>query len=109
MMKYFIITIAFTLLFLSMCCKDEPTKPPDDTTKDPLTYTWTIDTLAYPGSMQTTMRDIWASSPTDVYVVGHNDQNRGLMYHYDGKSWSDVKLAASQGGQILGAMDLSAV
>jgi hypothetical protein len=55
------------------------------------------------------MRDIWASSPTDVHVVGHNDQNRGLMYHYDGKSWSDVKLAVSQGGQIIGALDFSAI
>jgi hypothetical protein len=103
-----LIIALFCVSFVATDCKHSPTGP-SDTTKDPRTYTWTIDTLSYPGSMQTSMRDIWASSPTDVYVVGHNDQNRGLMYHYNGTTWSDVKLAASQGGQILGAIDLSAV
>jgi hypothetical protein len=72
-------------------------------------YVWTIDTLSYPGSLQTTMRDIWASSPTNVYVVGHNDQNRGQMYHYNGIEWSPVRLAATDGGTIVGPFDLSAI
>ncbi|MGC9093692.1 MAG: hypothetical protein ACP5JH_10665, partial [Bacteroidota bacterium] len=67
------------------------------------------DTLAYPGSFQTSMRDIWGSSASDVYVVGHNDQNRGLMWHYDGVSWKDVKLSTTQGGTIAGPIDLSAI
>ncbi|MGA3286917.1 MAG: hypothetical protein ABSD46_05805 [Bacteroidota bacterium] len=109
MMKYFVITIAFTLLFFSMCCKNEPTKPPDEIIKNPREYTWTIDTLSYPGSMQTNMQDIWASSPSDAYVVGHNDQNRGLMYHFDGAGWTDIKLSTIQGGQIQGPIDLFSI
>jgi hypothetical protein len=55
------------------------------------------------------MQDIWGSSATDVYVVGHNDQNRGLMWHFDWKSWTDVRLSTTQGGNIQGPIDLTAV
>jgi hypothetical protein len=55
------------------------------------------------------MRDIWASSQKDVYVVGHNDQNRGQMYHYNGANWTPVHLAVSDGGMISGPFDLSAI
>jgi hypothetical protein len=103
-MFFFLLTLIF-LLFPG--CKDEAVKP--EVIKDPRTYTWTIDTLAYPGSFQTSMTDIWGSSPTDVYVVGHNDQNRGLIWHFDGSSWRDVKLSTTQGGPIAGPIDLSAI
>jgi hypothetical protein len=95
------------LAFLAMTCEKSPTGP--EPVKDPRTYTWTIDTLAYPGSFQTEMRDIWGSSPSDVYVVGHNFLNSGLMWHFDGAKWTDVKLSTMQGGTIAGAIDLSAI
>jgi len=78
---------AFFLLHLLDGCGDRIVDPP---IKNPREYTWRIDTLAYPGSFQTAMRDIWGSSPTDVYVVGHNDRGFGKMYHFNGKSWSPV-------------------
>jgi hypothetical protein len=107
MMKYFLLMILFASLFLLMCCKDEPTKPPNEIIKNPREYTWTIDTLAYPGSMQTNMRDIWASSPTDVYVVGHNDQpGPGTMFHYNGNTWTTTHFHSADGGSISGAVDL---
>jgi hypothetical protein len=40
-------------------CKETPPEPPDDTPKPgKCDYVWTVDTLAYPGSFQTLMRDI---------------------------------------------------
>jgi hypothetical protein len=104
-----IAALVFTTLFV-YSCKNKPTQT-DDTSPKPgkRDYTWTIDTLAYPGSMQTLMRDIWASSPTNVYVVGHNDQNMGHMFHYDGIKWSAVKLTWSDGGPLTGAIDLSSI
>ncbi|MBI2429585.1 MAG: hypothetical protein HYV29_12480 [Ignavibacteriales bacterium] len=100
--------LLFIIIFLLFPgCKDEPVKP--EIIKDPRTYTWTLDTLAYPGSFQTSMTDIWGCSPNDVYVVGHNDQNRGLMWHFDGSSWTDVELSTTQGGPIAGPIDLSAI
>jgi hypothetical protein len=99
--------ICLVSAFSLIGCEKSPTGP--EPFKDPRTYTWTIDTLAYPGSFQTTMRDIWGSSASDVYVVGHNDQNRGLMWHFDGSKWRDVALSTTQGGTIAGPIDLSAI
>lgn len=82
---------------------------PDDPPTNPRDYVWTVDTLSFEGSSQTSMRDIWGSSTTDVYVVGHNSKNSGLMWHFDGKEWADVKLTVTQGGNITGAIDLIAV
>jgi hypothetical protein len=88
-------------------CKDNPIEPP---IKNPRTYTWTIDTLAYPGSFQTAMRDIWGSSPSDVYVVGHNDgPGDGTMYRFDGKSWKTTGFHISGGGNVAGPVSLSAI
>ncbi|MCL5738716.1 MAG: hypothetical protein M1303_08800 [Bacteroidetes bacterium] len=84
-------SLTAALLFFSVSgCKKTPVGPIEP--KDPRTYTWTIDTLDYPGSAQTIMQSIWGSSPSDVYVVGHNDGGYGKMYHYNGKTWTPVVL-----------------
>jgi hypothetical protein len=97
-MRVFVCVSVF-VLFVQLDCKDTLIDPP---IKNPREYTWTIDTLAYPGSFQTLMGDMWASSPSDVYVVGHNDQAFGKMYHYDGKGWTPVNTP-------FGAIDLGAI
>lgn len=38
------------------------------------------------------MRDIWGSSPTDVYAVGDGGINAGNMWHFDGTVWSPINL-----------------
>ena len=91
-LKDVILTLIIIIVFLNVSCKEEPITPPDNKVKNPREYSWTIDTLSYPGSLQTFMRDIWASSPSDVYVVGSNDQAYGHMFHYDGKNWTAVNL-----------------
>ena len=87
-----IMQFAFALMCFLLLggCNEKIVDPP---IKNPREYTWTIDTLAYPGSFQTSMRDIWGSSPSNVYVVGHNDRGLGKMYHFDGKQWKPVDLA----------------
>jgi hypothetical protein len=56
------------------------------------------------------MTDIWGGSPNDVYVVGHNSSSgAGVMWHYDGTKWTNIKLLTPEGGQISGAIDLSSI
>ncbi|MBM4172679.1 MAG: hypothetical protein FJ214_12475, partial [Ignavibacteria bacterium] len=64
-----IITIT-ALIFTNSC--NSPTEP-EPIYKDPLTMTWTVDTLEYPDAFQTTLSSIWGSSPNDVYAVGHSE------------------------------------
>lgn len=76
------------------------------TWRHPRDYVWTIDTLSYPGSFQTTMKRMYAASAKDIYVVGHNEDGGGKMYHYDGKGWKPVGLSIFEGGYISGSKDL---
>ncbi|MEO8233710.1 MAG: hypothetical protein ABI638_15630 [Ignavibacteriota bacterium] len=103
--KIFCLLLLVNLLVLGCKEKGVEVKPP----KDPRTYIWTADTLGYPGSFQTLMYDMWGSSPTDVYTVGHASANDGVMWHYDGNNWHDVVLSESKGGQIPGAFELTSV
>jgi len=104
--SYIIISIFITIQGCSNNSLPVEPEPP----KDPRTYTWTADTLSMVGSAQVLMRSIWGSSKNDVYVVGHNDQGGGVMWHYDGNKWTDVKLNSTfQGGNIFGSITLSAV
>lgn len=100
--KYFklLISIFFILQFsfLNLQCK-KPTPPDVDDTPKPgkRDYTWTIDTLAAPGSMQTIMQAIWGTSAQNVYVVGYNEVARGTIYHYDGNRWKEITLPFGPG------------
>ena len=72
-------------------------------------FDWTVDTITYPNSFQTCMRSIYGTDPNDIYVVGHNDLNRGMAFHYDGSVWSPIALTSSEGGVIGKSIDLYAV
>jgi hypothetical protein len=74
-----------------MGCKSEPVEPSPP--KHPREYSWTVDTLASPGSLQTLMRYLWASSSNNIYICGYNDQGSGKMYHFDGTRWNPVEPA----------------
>ncbi|MFB0517204.1 MAG: hypothetical protein ACETWG_11460 [Candidatus Neomarinimicrobiota bacterium] len=103
---FYFISIILLLLGASAC--GLLTGPDDEVAKDPREYTWTVDTLAF--GPQTAMERIWGSSPTDVYVVGHNAKMvQGKMFHFDGDKWDMVELSTSYGGHISGYFDLSSV
>lgn len=94
-------------IFLLGC--DQPATQPEPIKLGKRDYVWNTDTLMYPNSYQTNMRSIFGTSVNNVYVCGHNDQNRGMMYHFDGNRWSPVALTYSEGGPIQRGMDLNAM
>jgi len=105
-----LLTLLCCMLFLSLCCKDEPTRPPDNKNNDPRKYTWTIDTISYPGSNQTLMRDITClDSSNDAYIVGFNDQMIGNVYHFSGTTWEPIRLVTYVGGSIDGGVNFSSI
>jgi len=86
------------LLFLSACNKN-PTAPIDQS-RNARSYDWVRDTLA-DGSYQSLMQNMWGSSASDIYVVGHASTNwTGKIWHYDGLVWSDLTYAYVQAFQI---------
>ncbi|MFC1481207.1 hypothetical protein ACFL6E_03055 [Candidatus Neomarinimicrobiota bacterium] len=82
--------------------------PDDERLVDPLSFSWSVDTLSYPGSFQLKLKNIWGASRKDVYAVGHNFSG-AKMFHYNGKNWSPVELHTSGGGPIAGAHQIEDV
>ena len=60
----------------------------EESYKDPSQMTWTIDTLYYPGSMQTALDKFLAFSNKDIFAYGHCDDSKGALYRYDGSQWN---------------------
>jgi hypothetical protein len=81
---FFILAVYY---FANLQC-GSPTEPP--IIKNPREYTWTVDTLFYPGAYQTAMQSIWGSSSNNIYTVGHCETIKGQMWHFDGKQWIDL-------------------
>jgi len=82
--KFSILPFIILLSIFQYC--NHPTTPSQN--KDPRNYTWTIDTLTYPGSTFTMLSNIWGSSPNNMYVVGDCFDYRGRCWHYDGMKWT---------------------
>ena len=51
--------------------------------------TWTAE-QQHEGSMQTFLTSMWASSPNDVWIAGHNERSLGEIYHFNGSNWKEV-------------------
>lgn len=103
-------TIAFVAA--AFCCSHLGCKKDPVTSSAPKSlreFSWTVDTLDYPGSFQTVMFDIWGTASNNLYVVGHNDRGFGKMYGFDGTTWSDIKLSVSQGGTLSRTPDLTGI
>jgi hypothetical protein len=44
---------------------------------------------------------LWGAAPDDLWAVGAGDDNRGIVWHYDGAQWRDVELPAGVPSLVL--------
>lgn len=89
------IKIAFLFListFIIVFTYCQGSTEPGESFKDPREMTWTVDTLMYPGSWQTSLSSMYGKSSTDIYACGHTDINLGKLWHFDGFSWISIDL-----------------
>jgi hypothetical protein len=84
-------------LFPYSACKKDSTPEPPVFTPGKRDYAWSSDTLFYLGNAQTTMQSMYASSPTNVYTVGHCEVSGGRMWRFNGARWQTVNLSAIRG------------
>lgn len=80
------------MLSLFLGCESDPIVPPSRGVRD---FEWIRDTLG-DGNQQTTFTGLWASSSSDVYVVGHSSAWNGKMWHYNGREWKDFSFEFSK-------------
>ena len=61
--------------------------------------TWTADTLKpINDAIQLLPENLLVFSPNDIWLVSYSDIARGLLWHYDGKNWTESNIAADVGG-----------
>lgn len=104
------VNISFSVCFVFMLfhpgCREQSV--PAEEWKDPRTYQWAVDTIALPGSFQTSMSRIWGYSAENVYTVGHNfSPGPGTMYRFNGTTWNTTGFHTGEGGPITGALELT--
>ncbi len=108
MKNIFVIVSCCAVIILFNSCHKPPTEP--NGYKYPMQMSWTFDTLAYPESMQTYMKQLWASSPTNIYVVGDNDRpGPGTMFQLINNQWNTTKFHSSEGGPVMGPVSLNSI
>lgn len=90
-MKIITLILTSIYIFSFISCKEKSTEP-EQTTKSPREYTWTVDTIASPNSTQTLMTDIWGSAANDIYICGHNAGSGGNLWRYNGNQWYNINL-----------------
>ncbi|MFZ2324122.1 MAG: hypothetical protein WAV89_10535 [Ignavibacteriaceae bacterium] len=71
------------LLILQLAC--DTTEPTDDLKPGRRDYTWTVDTIPVANSV---MKDMWGSSPADIWICGDSDDRRQSLWHYDGTNFT---------------------
>jgi hypothetical protein len=108
--RWITVSLALLFLFANPSCKNSTTDPPPKSNGGKRNYTWTVDTIAYPGSIQTWMHAMYVISPTNIYIAGDNGiPASGTMYHYDGTTWSTTRFHSQEGGPIGGGVGFSAI
>ena len=83
MKKILLAIITLTLLSLNTC--DENPVNGDNVKPGRRDYVWTVDTIPVANSV---MKDMWGSSPTDIWICGDGFDRRQSLWHYDGTNFT---------------------
>jgi len=92
------------VLFLQYGCKNSPL---EWLLRNPREYIWTVDTLYLP-LYAIQVQSVWGST-NDLYAVGNSGGSAGTMWHFNGNSWTNVKLGSFEGGTIPPPYELYAI
>lgn len=71
-------------LILQLSCSS-PTDPNDNIQPGRRDYVWTLDTIPVANSV---MKDMWGSSPTDIWICGDGWDRLQSLWHYDGANFT---------------------
>ncbi len=85
------------LLLFAIACKKDPTAivteidPYANLDSTSHEFAWEIDTLTYPNAFQISPRGIWGSDTDNVYLVGHSDDWKARIWHWNGSTWQSFE------------------
>ncbi len=91
-MKYGLLNFLALFILLAGCEKNKTplsVETPNYTSHD---YEWKVDTLKGPDALQIIMRGIWGTDEKNVWVMGHSDETKYQVWHWDGITWENLYL-----------------
>ena len=80
-----LILFILSILFIPQLSCSSPTDPYDSLQPGRRDYVWTVDTIPVANSV---MKDMWGSSPTDIWICGDGWDRRQSLWHYDGTNFT---------------------
>lgn len=94
-----ILAFVAALTFISFSCNENPTDSRPRIIRPPQDMIWTADTIKGIGTATQLIPDnLLVFAPNDAWLVCWSDIARGLIWHFDGKSWNESNIAADVGG-----------
>lgn len=105
-MKFIKVVFLLSVLFLQfISCKDTGTGPNQKPFEDPRQMTWTADTLS-PSSdaVQLIPESMIAFFQNDIWLACWSDVAKKVMWHHDGKTWTESDIEGQSGPIGLNAL-----
>ncbi|KAF0149023.1 MAG: hypothetical protein FD143_2809 [Ignavibacteria bacterium] len=94
-----LLTILLTALITTFSCTESITDSRPRIIRAPQDMIWTADTLkGFDQYAQLIPSNLLVFSANDAWLVCWSDIARGLLWHFDGKSWKESNIAADVGG-----------
>jgi hypothetical protein len=84
-MQKFMFILSIALLLLINTCNENPINSDENIPPGRRDYVWTVDTIPVQYAV---MKDMWGSSPTDIWICGDADNRRESVWHYDGNNFT---------------------
>ena len=92
MRNYVLYILSFLLLvFYLQNCSDSPSESQNGIDTTNRNFEWKADTLWTANAATIYMYDIWGSSNSDIWTVGHSDDSQARIWHWNGEIWQSVK------------------
>ncbi|MFA7420871.1 MAG: hypothetical protein WCZ90_14405 [Melioribacteraceae bacterium] len=99
MKKIALVFAATVLVYHSFSCKESITDSRPRVIRPPQEMIWTADTLkGFDQYAQLTPENLLVFASNDAWLVCWSDIARRLIWHFDGKSWTESNIAADVGG-----------
>lgn len=99
MKPYFIFIFLFASVLISFSCNENPTDSRPLIIRPPQEMIWTADTLkGFDQYAQLLPENLLVFASNDAWLVCWSDIARGLLWHFDGKTWNESNIAKDVGG-----------
>lgn len=91
-MKYYRFILISLIALLFSCEKNKTPLSAENNSYTSHDYEWEVDTLHASEALQVLMRGVWGTDENNVWVIGHSDETKYQVWHWEGTTWINLYL-----------------